>query len=277
MSIERSGEIIIENHILYSKFLERTVTIDCYIPVDVTSQTDISLLLINDGQDLVKMPFEEILDSLIITKKIAPLFCVGIYCAPDRKNEYGTAGILDYKGRGAKAGLYTRFIMEELLPHLRKTYRVISFKEKAFAGFSLGGLCAMDIVWNQAAEFTKLGVFSGSLWWRSKDQSDDDFDEDKDRIMQRQVKEGNYSPWLKFFFEVGTLDEIADRNDNGVIDSIDDTLSMIKELINKGYDAKKDIKYLELKDGRHNVETWARAFPVFLEWGWGLECDNSIK
>ena len=270
MSHAKTQDIIIENHILHSSFLERDVTIDCYIPVDLASLTDISLLLINDGQDLAKMPFEEILESLISTKKIEPLFCVGIYCALDRKNEYGTANILDYKGRGAKAGLYTRFVMEELLPYLRKTYHIISFKDKAFAGFSLGGLCAMDIVWNHATEFTKVGVFSGSLWWRDKDQADEDFDEDKDRIMQRQVREGNYAPWLKFFFETGTQDETADRNNNGIIDSIDDTQSMIQELERKGYDAETAIKYLELKDGRHDVPTWAKAFPQFLEWGWGV-------
>jgi hypothetical protein len=29
--------------------------------------------------------------------------------------EYGTAYSADYKGRGAKAGLYTKFIFEELI------------------------------------------------------------------------------------------------------------------------------------------------------------------
>ncbi|MBC7627862.1 alpha/beta hydrolase-fold protein, partial [Ferruginibacter sp.] len=114
----------------------------------------------------------------------------------------------------------------------------------------------------------KVGVFSGSLWWRDKDQEDEGFDEDTDRIMQRQVREGSYNPWLKFFFEVGTQDETADRNNNGVIDSIDDALNLIKELKKKGYSAD-NIKYLEMKDGRHDVPTWAKAFPAFLEWGWG--------
>ena len=88
--------------------------------------------------------------------------------------------------------------------------------------------------------------------------------------MHRQIREGNYAPWLKFFFEVGTLDETADRNNNGVIDSIDDALSLIDELSKKGYSTAKDIKYLELQDGRHDVPTWAKAFPAFLQWGWGV-------
>jgi hypothetical protein len=46
---------------------------------------------------------------------------------------------------------------------------------------------------------------------------------------------------------------------------------LIDELVLKGYNREKDIKYLELKDGRHDVATWAKAFPEFLKWGWGIK------
>jgi enterochelin esterase-like enzyme len=59
---------------------------------------------------------------------------VGIHCGADRRNEYGTAGIPDYKGRGAKAALYTRFIFEELLPLIREEFHMHSFRDKSFAG-----------------------------------------------------------------------------------------------------------------------------------------------
>lgn len=262
-------EIIIEKHTLDSEFLDREVKVDCYIPFDVTQLENISLLLINDGQDLVTMQFEDILEKHIASSGTVPIFCVGIHCGADRKNEYGTADVLDFKGRGAKAALYNRFIFEELLPFLRKHYVIESFKEKIFAGFSLGGLCALDIVWNNPHEFSKVGIFSGSLWWRDKDQSAADFDENVNRIMHRQIREGFYHPWLKFFFEVGTLDETADRNNNGIIDAIDDTTSLIAELVKKGYNSDRDIAYLELKEGRHDVATWAAAFPVFLTWAFG--------
>jgi enterochelin esterase-like enzyme len=148
-------------------------------------------------------------------------------------------------------------------------YQVKSFKDKSYAGFSLGGLSAMDIVWNHPKEFKLNGVFSGSFWWRDKCQDDVEFDETAHRIMHRQVQEGGYYPWLKFFFEVGTQDETADRNNNGIIDAIDDTIGLIEALKKKGY-GYQDIKYLELKDGRHDVPTWARSFPDFLKWGWGM-------
>lgn len=268
MFTENISAITVEKHLLYSNYLQRDVKVDCYLPKHVPEPAEMSLLLVNDGQDLVTMNFEEIINELYRRGEITPLFCVGIHCSSDRKNEYGTANILDYKGRGAKAGCYTKFILEELMPFIRQKYLLASFKEKSFAGFSLGGLSAMDIVWNHPVEFKKLGIFSGSFWWRDKAQDDADFDENKDRIMHRQVREGDYYPWLTFYFEVGTQDETADRNNNGIIDAIDDTISLIEELKLKGY--KKDaVKYLELQDGKHNVPTWARAFPDFLKWGWG--------
>ena len=181
--------------------------------------------------------------------------------------EYGTAYSADFNGRGAKAGLYTKFVFEELLPFIRKTYHTPSFKHKSFAGFSLGGLSALDIVWNHASEFNKIGLFSGSLWWRRKGY-DDGYNDELDRLMHLQVRKGNFHPWLQFFFECGKLDETADRNENGVIDSIDDTLDLIIELKAKGF-TDEHIHYLELEDGKHDVPTWGRAFPEFLKWGWG--------
>jgi hypothetical protein len=37
----------------------------------------------------------------------------------------------------------------------------------------------------------------------------------------------------------------------------------------KGY-TDEHIHYLEMEDGKHDVPTWGKAFPVFLKWGWGL-------
>ena len=269
MPQENLLEISIANLELNSVFLDRIVLIDCYIMDGLRKLNEVPVLLINDGQDLRTMRDENILADLLDNNKILPFFSVGIHCAKDRKNEYGTAEALDYKGRGAKAGLYHLFIMKELLPFLRRQFNIVNIKEMAFAGFSLGGLSALDIVWAHPAIFSKAAIFSGSLWWRDKDHEDVDFDEDRDRIMHRSIKEGNFNPGLKFFFEVGTLDETNDRNNNGIIDSIDDTLSLITELIEKGYDPIKDIKYLELPNGRHDVATWAKAFPTFLTWAWG--------
>lgn len=262
-------EIQTQRQILNSAFLKRKVTVDFYPPAFKNELNEVDLLLINDGQDLITMDFLNILSQLYKENQLSPLLCVGIHCGSDRKNEYGTAQVLNENGMGAKAKLYTQFIFQELIPFIKTIFKIGSFKSKSFCGFSLGALSALDIVWNQPREFSKVGAFSGSFWWRSVSQDEPGFDETKHRIMQNEIRHGHYYPWLKFFFETGTLDETADRNHNGIIDSIDDTMALIDELVKKGYDPVKDIYYLEVKDGKHDVSTWGRAFPAFLKWGWG--------
>ncbi|GAC1438399.1 MAG: hypothetical protein NVSMB63_01860 [Sediminibacterium sp.] len=259
--------IKVEQSTLYSEYLEREVTVDVYLPVAAIQPEQLSLLLINDGQDLPTMLFEELLNELTGEEIIEPLMCIGIHCGPERKMEYGTAYSADYKGRGARAGLYTRFIFDELLPFIRKTYHAPSFKDKSFVGCSLGALSALDMVWNHAIEFTRVGLFSGSLWWRRK-AYEDGYEEEKDRLMHLQVRKGGFYPWLQFFVECGLMDETEDRNKNGVIDSVDDALDLIVELKAKGY-TDQHIQYLQIADGRHDLGTWAKVFPAFLKWGWG--------
>ena len=265
----KRSHILVENSIIESAFLEREVIIDCFLPGNITDPSSLRLLLINDGQDMKKLDLAGILDHLLGNGEIEPVLAVGIHASENRKMEYGIASEPDFKGRGAKAGAYTSFILEELLPYLQNKYVIPSFKEKSFAGFSLGGLMALDIVWNYPHEFSKVGVFSGSLWWRSVDQTEAGYDDDLHRIMHQQVRKGSYHPGLQFFFQCGNMDETRDRNRNGIIDSIDDTLDLIQELETKGYVKGKDIYYVEMPDGRHDVPTWARAMPEFLKWGWG--------
>jgi len=209
----------VKNITLNSTYLERDVLVDLYFPPLGSKPDSTSLLLINDGQDLPKFHFDEMLAELYETNEIEPLFCVGIHCSAERKMEYGTASLKDYKGRGTRAKLHQQFVFEELMPFI-KTYWQHEFKEKAYAGFSLGGLSA------------------------------------------------------KFYFTTGSLDETMDRNNNGIIDSIDDTLGLIEELEKKGYHNENDIHYVNYEDGKHDVKTWGRAMPAFLKWGWGRKPDG---
>lgn len=268
MLIEELSNVIVEQQAIASRFLKRQVIVDFYLPKNITEPKNLSLLLINDGQNLEEFNFSTLLAQMIAANEIEPVFCVGIHAGKDRKNEYGTAKILDFAGRGAKAKAYNQFILEELLSYIHLKYGVKQFKQKAFAGFSLGGLTAIDMTWNYPDIFSIAGVFSGSLWWRKKDVGED-YNDNTDRIMHQQIRKGKYHPGLRFYFTTGSLDETADRNKNGIIDSIDDTLDLIKELNQLGYTSEYEVKYVNYEDGRHDIPTWGRAMPQFLLWGWG--------
>ena len=265
--VKTTASVSVKNDVLYSVFLNRDVWIDVYFPNYYSNFSNLSLLLINDGQDLPVMPFANILSDLYHSNAIKPIICIGIHCGTDRKNEYGTMRQLNYKGEGTKADAYAKFVMQELLPFIKKVYTISSFADQSFAGFSLGGLSAVDIVINHPHEFVSAAAFSGSFWWRNRGYGRD-YNNDTDRIMHTQIRSLPCFEHLSFFFECGALDELADRNNNGIIDSIDDTLDLITELKKKGY-ADEAIRYMELPDGMHNVATWARCFPAYLQWRWG--------
>ena len=271
MHLTSVPRILIENKSIESKFLRRQVPFDCYLPHPVEDPSDLSLLLINDGQNMEEVGLASILQELYDTGSIHPILCVAIHASELRKMEYGVASTPDYLGRGGKARLYTSFIMEELLPYIHHAYKVPAFKDISFAGFSLGGLSAIDIVWNHPKVFTRAGVFSGSLWWRSVAQEEEEYDDHLHRIMHQEIRKGEFHPGLKFFFQCGNKDETKDRNHNGIIDSVDDTLDLVRELVAKGYDPEKDIAYLEMPDGRHDMPTWGLAMPAFLQWGYEVK------
>lgn len=268
MQTEVSTGIMVETIELPSEALQRTITINFYGPANHSGNQPIGLLLFNDGQDVEAMGFDKMIAYLLQTEAITPILCVGIHAGEERMLEYGMISSPDFKGCGAKAGLYRQFIIEELLPYIHARYAHLVFNETAFAGFSLGGLSALDLVWNHPDIFSKVGVFSGSLWWRSKDRKEKDFSEANDRLMHRQIRQGKYQPGLKFFFQCGELDETEDRNGNKVIDSIDDTIDIMRELMAKGWLEGKNMRYLQLPDGKHDIRSWAKALPVFLKWGW---------
>lgn len=255
-----------ESGIIVSKYLERKVQFDIYSTTSLPAK-ECSLLLFNDGQDLRSMNFDQILTHLQKMGSIKPLIVAGIHAGKMRRQEYGIADIPDYEGRGSRAGRYSHFILQEFLPYLEKNHSVQETTPKAFAGFSLGGLSALDMVWNHPEVFSSAGIFSGSLWWRSKSLLDN-YDDNLDRIMHQKVIKQEKRNNLKFFFECGTEDEKYDRNHNGIIDSIDDTLDLIVLLKEKGYQFPGDIFYLEIPGGKHNLATWKAALPAFLQWGW---------
>ncbi len=224
------------------------------------------VLLFNDGQDFAALGLASTLQRLYEEERLQEILVVGIH-AGDRLQEYGTAGRPDYQGRGRKAAAYSRFFTRELLPFLRRHYR--SAPPYTVAGFSLGGLSAFDLAWNHSRLIHRVGVFSGSFWWRHQPFRPDD--PDADRIAHEMVAEARHRRPLRFWFQTGTHDETSDRNNNGIIDAIDDTLDLIAALEKLGYQQGRDIHYLEVIRGEHNPGTWGKIMPDFLRWAFGKE------
>jgi enterochelin esterase family protein len=259
---------VTENKItIDSNLLKRSLTCTVLMPDEDNFAEPLNLLVLNDGQETESLQLKETIEDLTNANRIKPLIVAAIHTGDERTLEYGTAGRPDFKKRGSKAALYTEFIKSELLPAIREYTGIENFETTAFAGFSLGGLSALDIAWNNPQLFNKAGAFSGSFWWRSKDLAKGYTD--NDRIMHSIIRNTAVKPSLKIWLQTGTKDETTDRNKNGIIDSIDDTIDLIKELELKGFTRPEDIQYLEMVGGSHDMPTWARAMPKFLVWAFG--------
>lgn len=254
----------------YSKLLDRQVSVTLLLPSNYAERkSNYPLLLLNDGQDIPGLRVKSTVEGLIGEAAIKEVIVAGVV-AGDRMQEYGVAAQKDYLKRGSRAKAYTRYLTTELIPYLRYKYPIDpAASANAIAGCSMGGLSALDIIWNHPQFFQKVGVFSGSLWWRKRDSSSLLYSDQRDRLMHRQIRIGKKREGLKFWFQTGKLDEQNDRNKNGVIDSIDDTLDLMAELVKKGYRPFHDIQYYEMAEGKHNLETWAEAMPKFLKWAFG--------
>jgi enterochelin esterase-like enzyme len=254
---------------IFSRSLQHEFIVNIlFPPINSYGHQRFKVLFLNDGQDLQQLQLRETLSDLYSQNKIEPIIVVAIN-ADVRMQEYGIASRPDYKERGNLASGYSKFITTELMPFINYNCpTLIGTDNAAFAGFSLGALSALDIVWNHPDHFGKAGVFSGSLWWRRKDLQNGY--KESDRIMHDKIRRSKKREGLKFWFQTGTHDETHDRNNNGVIDSIDDTLDLIHELKRKGYD-DRDIAYREIQNGTHDFSTWSAVMPDFLTWAFGKQ------
>lgn len=253
--------------ILNSHYLSRQVILDVYEISAAHAPSDLHpmrLLVLNDGQDAPAYLLEEVLKDLEDSKPDHALLAVAVHVG-ERKQEYGISHRPDYAGRGSRAHLYQSFIARELIPYLENQYPVSpNTRDKAVAGFSLGALSAFDLAWHLPHVFGVAGLFSGSFWWRSR--ALEDGYSPNDRIVLNLIDDSEVAPELSFWFQTGWLDEKADRDDDGLIDSIGDTLDTIQALRLKGYKPGQQLEYIELGAGKHDHPTMAQVFPVFLNW-----------
>jgi enterochelin esterase-like enzyme len=240
--------------------------VQVYLPPGGVKPTT-PVLVALDGQSMPGWKLEETLAVLAARRGQAVPLVVAIAAAAGegRIEEYGLAGRPDFAGRGKQAAEFQRFVVQVVLPAVRLRYKVRTDPSRTgVMGASLGGLAAFDLVWHYPQTFGFAGIFSGSLWWRGDDSSP--AARQSSRLVHRLVGETVPSPSVRLWFEAGTADEKSDRDGNGVIDAVQDTTDLMRELEKHGFRRGPDVEYVEMAGGEHNEATWARALPDFLEW-----------
>lgn len=249
---------------LKSEELSQSVQVSLFLPPGFSPNRHYPLLVLNDGQDMDSLQMDRILSEVYKHNIACHFVLAAIHAGENRLQIYGVAGIPDYKKRGNLAKSYADFVVNKVIPEVLQTCGLNNFRFHVMGGFSLGGLSAFDIAWNHPQIFSAVMASSASFWWRSKDLKAGYTD--NDRIMHKVVRETPEKPTLKVWLQSGTLDETADRNGNGVIDSIDDMLDLVQELKKHGFKEKEDLIYHEVIGGKHTLETYGMVLPYFLQW-----------
>ena len=260
----------LHREVLASAPLGRTVELSILLPPGPPPPAPLPVLYLNDGQDLERLNLPATLDALYARGALRPFVLVAPHANEQRTQEYGTAGHPDFNGRGSRAGFYTEFVLNELLPFAQANYHATADPAQAvMAGFSLGGLSAVDMVWHHPEAFARAGAFSGSFWWRRRAVGAGYTP--ADRIMHGLVRARRAHPSHAFWLQSGTLDERNDRSGTGVIDSIEDCLDLVEALIHSGLDPERALRYVQVEGGHHHPDTWGRIMPDFLQWAFGQE------
>ena len=195
---------------IYSRHLQKHITLTIISTPPPSNKSDFNLLLLNNGAEGIK----EITDSLYRKKDIKALLIVAIK-AFDAQQEFGVAGVTDGKNNGLPASKYSNFIVNELLPYIKKKSAVRSFKSITIAGMGDGGISAFDIAWDNWQKFDKVGVLQDF----SKSGKRADFS-----IITDKVAKSRKRPKLHFWLEMDKGQNELNREDSSGINNLIQTL-----------------------------------------------------
>jgi enterochelin esterase family protein len=129
-----------------------------YVPQQYTPDKPACVMVFQDGQ-WYKNYIPPVLDNLI-AKQEMPV-TIGIFLSPgtfadgksNRSFEYDTL-----------SDQYARFLLEEILPEVEKTYKLRQDAAgRAIAGISSGGICAFTVAWERPDKFSKVLSWVGSF------------------------------------------------------------------------------------------------------------------
>ena len=130
-----------------------------YVPAQYDAAKPAAVFVGQDGGNFVREPgawHVPIVFDNLIHKREMPV-TIGIFIDPSsqqqRSMEYDTL-----------SDRYARFLIEEVLPEVGKSYQLTKDPEgRAISGFSSGAICAFTVAWQRPDEFRKVVSFFGSF------------------------------------------------------------------------------------------------------------------
>ena len=158
-------------HIWMSQVFEGTVReYFVYVPKQYDKSKPAAVMVFQDGHTYVnekgQFRVPVVFDNLI-HKQTMPV-TIGIFINPGNKSDKlpenpwrGSNRSFEYD---TLSGQYTRFLLEEILPEVSKSYSLSDKREdRAICGISSGGICAWTVAWERPDQFSKVLSHVGSF------------------------------------------------------------------------------------------------------------------
>jgi enterochelin esterase family protein len=248
----------LEGPILFkSKVFEGTVRqYWVYVPAQYKPEQVACVLVFQDGQRAINpkgvLRVPVVMDNLIHRKQMP--VTIGIFITPGQRGEEYPSGTgnpnnrsVEYDSLGDK---YARFLVEEMLPEVGKTYNLTKNPDgRAIGGSSSGAICAFTVAWERPNEFRKVISLIGSFT-----------NIRGGHVYPDLVRQNDRKP-IRIFLQDGVNDLRNARDPKR--DWHLQNQAMVAALKEKGY----DLKYV-FGEGGHSDDHGGAILPDILRWLW---------
>ena len=173
---------------VYSRHLQKHITLSVISTPLPKNKSDLNLLIVNDASLLKNLAIKNVIDTYYNKKLIKPLIVVGVE-AFDPEQEFGVAGFTE-NNKGMLAVKYDNFIVNELLPFIKKKSGVKKFNSITIAGSGRSGISAFDIAWENWQIFDRVG-YLGDL---NHSLNDTDY-----KLLAQKITQSRKKPRLQFW------------------------------------------------------------------------------
>lgn len=224
-----------------------------YIPAQYKADQPASVMVFCDGGGFVKpdgnFRVPTVFDNLIAAGQMPVTIGIfinpGMFPAADPKAKPRSNRSFEYDSLG---DLYARFLIEEILPAVKKNYNLSEDPaQRAICGNSSGGICAFTVAWERPDAFQKVVSHIGSFTNIRGGY-----------VYPALIRKTDKKP-LKVFLEDGEND-LDNQFGNWPLAN-QDMAAALKF-------ANYDYKFIMGK-GTHNTKHAGSIFPDTLRWIWG--------
>jgi enterochelin esterase-like enzyme len=226
-----------------------------YVPAQYQAEKAAAVMVFCDGAGFVKPDGQfrapVVFDNLIAKGEMPVTIGVfiqpGVFPNADAKEKPRSNRSFEYDSLG---DAYARFLLEEILPEVAKSYNLSSNPDdRAICGNSSGGICAFTVAWERPDAFRKVVSHIGSFTNIRGGY-----------VYPALIRKGEKKP-LKVFLQEGRND-LDNQFGNWPLANED----MAAALKFAGYDYK-----FVMGEGTHNGKHGASIFPDTMRWLWSKE------